>query len=324
MYNEGMKNNMDSIYSIVQLYELEEILGPNLNLRIETAKAFISINSKWVEDSKNLLKDAFSQKYFFTYYMAHLYHIKVRYNFIVHVGSFKIMKELPNYPPQELIDHAPEVQHCLKQLEEIATYFHQIGHMQNVCATLSTKYELLHFIKDFGQADQVLTELKSSIELYELKDQKESLELILNDGTTHERFAVFFNDTFTAAESVKQEWKQIRGEMTKMDEDEENRPSKNNFPFAIIHLFPIGYFKFPLTGMNKLFEILNVQEAAKSQFKNIIAQKVIPIANIHYNPILLEGFVDGNSADSGIETWRNIYRIRKAFFEEQFCRVEIK
>ena len=51
---------------------------------------------------------------------------------------------------------------------------------------------------------------------------------------------------------------------------------------------------------------------------------VIPVANIFYPEIEKEGFQDGNAANRNIENWKNMYRVRKAFYENKFYRFEPK
>lgn len=88
-------------------------------------------------------------------------------------------------------------------------------------------------------------------------------------------------------------------------------------------MFPIGYFRFPKSSKHEVFHILNINKPeAKEKFDSLF-DFVIPIANIFYAEIIQEGPLDGNFADRGIESWRNIFRIRKAFYENKFYRDEI-
>ena len=76
--------------------------------------------------------------------------------------------------------------------------------------------------------------------------------------------------------------------------------------------------------MNKVFEILNVESnKTREDFRKIFAKGVIPVANIFYKLILSEGYLNGKLADTGIECWRNIFNIRKDFYENSFYRFEI-
>jgi hypothetical protein len=51
--------------------------------------------------------------------------------------------------------------------------------------------------------------------------------------------------------------------------------------------------------------------------------KIVPVINIYFSKINKEGYRNGNLADHGIENWRNIFKIRKAFFEHVYCRFEM-
>jgi hypothetical protein len=70
-----------------------------------------------------------------------------------------------------------------------------------------------------------------------------------------------------------------------------------------------------------MFTILCVTQQARKRFDEMF-KTVIPVANIYYNQIKQEGYIDGKLADTGIEVWRNIYRVRKSFYENKFLRYE--
>lgn len=325
MYNEGMKNNMDFIHGIAQLHGLEEVIGPNMDLRIESAQAFITTNSNWYESCIQLLNDAFNQKYYFTYHIACLYNIKVQYNFIVHAGSFKIMKEIPGYPVQQLPDNSLRVRSWIVELDKIALYFQQMGHMQNVCVAMSTKYELLHYLKEYDGANDILQQLDKIIVDNDLRDQKHALDLILKDGTTHQRFETFFKDAYSAIELAKQEMAEMNANMKRMDKEDAAKQRKSGVAYGAIHLFPLGYFRFPVNDIATVFDILNIRDnPVKTQFASVFAAKAIPIANVYYNPITEEGLVDGHLGDKGLESWKNMYRVRKTFFENKYYFFEIR
>jgi hypothetical protein len=62
---------------------------------------------------------------------------------------------------------------------------------------------------------------------------------------------------------------------------------------------------------------------ARGGFNYMIDElKVIPVANIYNDSIEREGYGD-LVLNNSIEAWRNIFRIRKAFFERKFPRVKL-
>jgi hypothetical protein len=111
-------------------------------------------------------------------------------------------------------------------------------------------------------------------------------------------------------------------EMTKMDE-EERKQKRPKTKYLHIHLFPIGYFQFPEKSTDKVYEILNIQNPDLKKHFDHLFTFVIPIVNIYYSEITEEGPRDGKLAHNGIENFRNIYRVRKSFFENKFFRDEL-
>ena len=145
--------------------------------------------------------------------------------------------------------------------------------------------------------------------------------MLKNNGTTHQHFKVWMDTIFTESDAKKKEYDEMKSEMIKMDEEEseiKEKPTTNNLH---IHLFPIGYFQFPVEQKESVYEILNITQEARNRFDEMF-KIIIPVANIYYNPITQEGYVDGKLADIGIEVWRNIFRVRKSFYENKFLRYE--
>ncbi|MEJ7678747.1 MAG: hypothetical protein WKG06_12990 [Segetibacter sp.] len=71
-----------------------------------------------------------------------------------------------------------------------------------------------------------------------------------------------------------------------------------------------------------MYEIIGIENPKTKEVFDRLFGFIIPIANIFYNEVTQEGPLDGNLADKGIESWRNIYRVRKAFYENDFYRNE--
>lgn len=90
-----------------------------------------------------------------------------------------------------------------------------------------------------------------------------------------------------------------------------------------IDLFPIQYFQFPKSRREEVYKILDIIPDARPTFDKMLdTEKVIPIANIYNNPIEYEGHGDMVHS-THIEQWRNIHRIRAAFFEKGFPRLNL-
>jgi hypothetical protein len=109
--------------------------------------------------------------------------------------------------------------------------------------------------------------------------------------------------------------------MTRMDAHDLKSRIEIENPVAI-ELYPIQHFQFPNSERQTVYEILNISANARIGFDDMFDQiQAIPIANIYNNPINQEGFMDDAFANNSIDAWRNIYRIRKSFFEKRFLRV---
>lgn len=320
---QGFKNNADYVSGIAKHNVLEEIIGVDIQKRIESAKKFIKINEAWYRNVKEVLKETIECKNLFAYHTAVINEVKVTYQFNVHSTTVFVVKETEEYPKPERLDNKPMLVDLLDRIKLSADYFRHIGHIENTIAALSTMYEIFHYINEMEKANNVMIELEHLIDDYDLKKHKKRLEFLKNNGTTHETFRDWFNSIFENAEIEKKEYENQRLEMIKMDEEEqkmEKKSTKDNFK---IHLFPIGYFEFPKDKKVKVYEILDIHQEAKQSFDNMFGM-VIPIANIYYNQITQEGYIDGKLADNGTSSWKNIYRIRKAFYDNQFYRFEPK
>lgn len=318
---EGFKNNMDYVKSVSMINALEEEIGPNLKMRKDAVLRFIQANESWFKNVQALKTEASETKNYFAYFNAIVNEVKVTYEFEVYTDLVFIVQDIPGVPKPETPDKKTMFDRILDKITNAYNYFNQIGHIENAVASLSTRYEILHYLKDFGNANRILNELENIIEAYDLTEQKNKLEILKNNGTTHEQFKVWMDRISGEADAKKKEHEEEREEMIRMDEEERNikdKPKKDNLH---INLFPIGYFEFPKQKKDKVYEILNIIQEARKIFDNMF-EMVIPIANIYYNPITQEGFVDRELAEKGIESWRNIYRIRKAFYENKFYGFE--
>lgn len=318
---EGYQNNMDYVKGVSMLNALEEQIGPNFQIRKESVLHFIKAKEKWYKNVQILKQEALDTKNYFAYFNALINEVKVTYEFQVYTDLVFIVKEIPGIPAPEKPDSKSMFNKLLDKITKSYNYYKQIGHIENIIASLSTKYEILHYNSDFINAEVVLNELEDIIETYDLSEQRRKLELLKKNGTTHEQFKLFIEKIFTKTDSTKNDIEAKRNELLKMDEIERNITSRPKKDILHIHLFPIGYFEFPKDKKNEVYEILNISEKAKMIFDSMF-DTVIPIANIFYNPIEQEGLIDGKHAEKGLENWLNTYRIRKAFYENKFYRTE--
>ncbi|WP_162419566.1 DUF4365 domain-containing protein [Cyclobacterium roseum] len=318
---EGYKNNMEYVKGVSMINAFEESIGPNIQLRVDSAKRFISANETWFKNVQQLKEDAINTKNHFAYYIAIINEVKVSYEFEVYTANVFIVQDTAEFPKPEIPNKEPFFERMLEKISKAVSYFYHIGHIENTVVALSTKYEILHYLNRIEESKKVLYDLESIIESFDLVDQRKKLEILKNNGATHQHFKVWMDKIFSESEAKKGEYDKMRSEMIKMDEKESTIIKKPTTKNLHIHLFPIGYFQFPMAQKENVYEILNLTQEAKNRFDEMF-KMVIPVANICYIPISQEGYVDGKLGDTGIEVWRNIFRIRKSFYENKYYRYE--
>ena len=319
---EGSKNNWDYVKGIAVINAMEIITGPDQQLRLDSARKFISSNSLWFKQVQNLKDEALNNKNYFHYFNAVLNEVKVIYEMQVFTKYVSIEQKIPGYPTPEMPDDEPIFADLLEKIEKVLYYFRQVGHIENEVVALSAKYEIQHYLNDLPNATITLSEADNLIESYELTDKKRRIEHLKKEGTTHQKFKLWIDGIFEDSEKKQEEFRGLVDDMTRMDEAERKEilPGQD---YLNIHLLPIGYFKFPKRSKNEVYKILNINSPVTIETFDSIFNFAIPIANIFYDEIVQEGPVNGKLADRGIESWRNIYRIRKAFFENKFFRNEL-
>ena len=322
MLYEGYKNNMDYVREVSMINAIEGEIGPNVEMRFKSASRFISVNESWFKSASELKKEAHKNKDFIVYYNVIINEIKINYELKVFSDLVKISQEIPNQSPRPMPNKEPFFDSMLSNLKHVYSYYLGIGHIENVVVILSIKYEIEHYLEDYNSAQITLDELEGIVSTIDSTEVKRKLEVLKQQGTTHERFKQLIDNIFDKSNSNKAEVKQLITKMEKMDEDEKVIDFAT-FKYLHIHLFPIGYFKFPEDRLEEVLSTLHIDESVTKDFKFLYKNEVIPIANIFNDTILCEGFGEGTLADKGIDSWRNIYRIREYFFEKKFLRAHI-
>ena len=320
---EGYEKNMAYVKDVSRINAIEENFGPNIELRRNSAIRHLSANKAWFKNVQQLKEDAIATKNTFAYFIAIIREVKVLYEFEVYTSNVFIVQDLPEFPEPEIPDKDAMLEELSERISNAISYFFHIGHTENIVAALSTKYEILHYLNRIDDADETLNDLESIIETYDLIEQRKKFEILKNNGATHQTFKIWMDEIFRESDAKKQEYQNMRSEMRKMDEEESKIKHELKTSNLCIDLFPIGYFQFPLEQKDNVYDILNISQEARKLF-NKMFKIVIPVANIYYNPITQEGFVDGKLADTGIEGWRNIFRVRKSFYDNKFYRYEPK
>ncbi|TKK64369.1 DUF4365 domain-containing protein [Ilyomonas limi] len=317
----GSKNNWDYVKSVAQLNAAEAFMGVNQKLRVECAKQFTRSKSVWFKDIQTFKEELLRSKNYFVYYNVSINEAKVIYEMIVFTSLISASQAMPDPPSPETQENRQMINSLCKKVNDAIDFYKHIGHIENEVVALSTKYELLHYIKDFENANATLMQAENLIDAYELFDKGRRIKHLKSNGTTHQKFKVWIEEVWNQVNKTTAEYEEMVAKMDEMDEQE--RKEKARLQDCLhIHLFPIGFFMFPRSKKEIVYKILNIKdEQVKGNYDRMF-ELVIPVANIYYNEITQEGFSNGKLADRGIESWRNIYRIRKAFFENKFYREE--
>ncbi len=316
---EGSKINSDYFRDIPNLKVFELTFGENRDLRMASLMDLLRRKFIWASSAKQIKDEALQAKNYFVYFHVLISETKVNYEFEVYTQFLSAGSEWIKALQSER-DAIGERQ--LENLEGAIKYYRQINHIENLCAALSLKYELLHFKNDLTSAEKVLSELSALVDTYEMRDYQRKLNLLRDHGTTHERVQTFFDEAKDHGQRTQQEYDEMVADMEKTDQSDlehgERIESSN-----IIELFPIRHFQFPRTSRKIVYDTLNVSEAAMANFDHLFDEvKVIPVANIYNNPVEHEGY--GERHTVSLASWRNIYRIRKSFFENGFGRIVLK
>ena len=320
---QGYKNNSDYIRNVSFLNAIEADTGPIIQLRVDSAKRFIEENNKWCENIDDIKRTAFDTKNMLAYYNALMAEVRVNYEMDVITDNIRIvLAPGPDIEVPEEPDKEPIYENMIKKIDAAYDYYKSIGFIDNLVFALSIKYEILHYLEQPESASEIRTELSDIIEFNDLFELKSKFEELVNGGTTHEKYEVWLENIKSESESKKKEHEEMQNDFERIDAEEKRANHKIQPDYYQIMLFPIGHFQFPKSKKQTVYDILNVTTEAQRSFDSMFG-KFIPIANIYYNQIDKEGYKDGNYANKGLDSYKHIYEIRKAFYENGFHRIEV-
>lgn len=320
----GSKINMEHFQSIALVNALETVNGVNKKLRIDCAQSWFSQNTQWESFYQELNKEIVDKKDFFAFNMCKLNEVKVRFELMVYTSLVKFEQSIPEFPDSIHIDNSEQIEQTLKNLDKISDNYKSLYYIENLIATLSTKYEVLKFAKKEKEAQQVINELQSLVEFHNLKEQKQKLEFLLNGGTTEEKVKHLIKNTVEKSKSDRKEYDKLVQEMQEFDDLEKKQENYKN-DSVTVELFPIGHFSVPREKIDSFYEILNIDSYKLTKNLNFFFDNgIIPVLNILNENIIQEGYVNGKLDDKGIISWRRIRIIRESLFKENIRRQEIK
>lgn len=304
---------------------IESHTGLNQNLRIESAKEWISNYQNWDTYYQELNNEITNANDFFAFNMCKLNEVKVRFETIVFTSVIKIEKKSSNFPSIEDIDNSAIINVMLKNIEKIADNYKSVYHVENLITALSTKYEIVHFLNNIEGASEIASEIEQLIEFHDLKEQKKKFHNLQNEGTIQERLKKLIQDTFEKSKLEKIEYDSLVEAMKLLDSKEQSGDvNKIDNDSYTIELFPIGHFAIPKKSLDEFYEILQIDSYKLTKHLNFFFENgIIPVLNI-YNHIIAEGYANGKLDDKGIESWRRIHEIRNKLYLANVKRRKLK
>jgi len=320
----GYKINLEHIQSIAYINAIESEQGPNKNLRIVSAKDWFFQNNEWEKFYQKLNDEIIEKNDFFAINVLKLHEIKVRFELIVYTSLIKLEKEIPDFPTPNDIDNSSQIETILRNLDRIEKNYKSLHHIDNLIATLSTKYEVLQFKGEISEAEKAASEMSELIDFHNLKEQKNKLNFLLNGGTTMDNVRHLLENTVGKSKSDRIEYDKLINEMKEFDELELKQKNEINSETVTVELFPIGHFSIIKKEIEKFYEILNIDSFKLTRNLDYFFDNgIIPVLNI-FNDIAKEGPCNGMMDDKGIESWRRIRIIREDLFKLNFRRIVMK
>ncbi|WP_418121713.1 hypothetical protein ACNFU2_11390 [Chryseobacterium sp. PTM-20240506] len=198
--------------------------------------------------------------------------------------------------------------------------FKVINHVENELYVLTVLLEYYQNLENEEKISEIINLLEKYKVEYANQDFNRRIDYTKNGGT-------FTNFIITAKEKIDKniaEIEKMRTELLELDEVEKESGFSNYKNVNTIELFPMGRFQFPKDKIDLFFEILEIDnERLKIQLKNMFG-RFIPVINCYQLKIEKEGPLNGNLEYKGIDSYRNMYRIRNEMFKNKFYRVELK
>lgn len=319
----GYRINQNYFRNVAMINALEIQIGPNLQIRKSAIEQLRIDQEQWAQNIKELKESSYDRKNYFIYYMARIFEVKVIYEFEVYTEFVRVEQELPGFDREDKPDNTETLNTLVSSIDAAISYFNEIGHSENRLAAQSTKYEILHFMSRMTEANSLMIHMKKEADIFDLAELTEKLEALERSGTTHERLKAQIEELLQRGKNQERQWETMREEMVDMDEQDLNENSSSIEDSYCIQLFPIGFFEFPKKDLALVYETLNVILDCRKKFDDLFMLGVIPVANILNLTVAEEGPLGGMMLDKGFESWKNVYRVRKSFFDSGFRKIEI-
>ncbi len=200
----------------------------------------------------------------------------------------------------------------LENIERSYLYFATINHVENELYSLSVLLEYYQNLNDCYKISETEKKLEQYKSRYGNHEFNRKIDFTTNGGT-------FVSHIITMANNIE-ESSQMEKEMMDIEQAENERPFDLKGDHYTVHLMPLGHFHFPAEKTETLFQILKITDGnLKEQLTNMF-KEYIPVINCFPLQIEEEGPLNGMLEDKGMPSRRNIHRIRKELFLNEFPR----
>jgi hypothetical protein len=195
---------------VCRINAFEASLFVNFEDRKKTNDELLSLFSKIEQEYIELFEELkisnnhFAHNYLLTY--------KQKYDFTKY-STFDILKLAKE--PIVINDFSKIYESIFKNLDVLLEFFIKINHFKNQQFVKSIKYEILHYLGRYKEAEIVINEMENSIELIDVKSSKTQLEFIKNGGTNHQMLQKLLDDNIN---NPKEKIEQLRLELINIDE----------------------------------------------------------------------------------------------------------
>ncbi|WP_394677932.1 DUF4365 domain-containing protein [uncultured Sphingobacterium sp.] len=205
----------------------------------------------------------------------------------------------------------------LINLQKIYTYFKTINHVENELCSLSL---LLEYYQNLENKDKI-REIENTLDQYKIEygnhEFNKKIDFTKNGGT----FVSFIVGESSKIEQETELVDQLMKEMEVIEQTEAAEGYVYDASKHMITLFPLGNFQFPEDKTDVLFQILGINDQRlKEQIKNML-EYVTPVINCLPLKIEQEGPLNGMLEDRGLQSRKNINRIRKELYHNKFQRI---
>lgn len=279
--------------------------------------------NQWYKEFSKFINYLLDKNFTFNYHLARIAESKIWYKYTVYwsFNRYNYDQEIDTFDNTHDLNE-DFLEYSLQNIRSAKEYFTKIQHFNNKCAALAIEYEILDFFKKEEEALKTINELELEMDLTDSEPDKAKFSFLKEEGTFHQRLRKLIKELPEKAQSFIKEWEEKVKLMQEWDQEDKNKTIDSPNGSYSIDLFPIGMFLFPKESLGIVHDILKINDDELREQLSAMHEIVTPIINILYENITQEGPREGNLAHKWGVSDKNIYRIRKAFYENKFLRIK--